>query len=76
MFFFITQAANIDDKDFLLEGLNPVMPSQGVLHMSKHSSQEGTVQMGSQGSSLMGQILITGRASLNRAMHGDTVAGN
>lgn len=43
--------------------------------MSKRTSQEATVHMGSQGSSLLGQILVKGRASLNRAIHGDTVAG-
>lgn len=48
---------------------------QGVLHMSKHTSQEGTVQMGSQGISLLGQVLVQGRAFLNRAIHGDIVAG-
>jgi hypothetical protein len=48
---------------------------QGVLHMSKHTSQEATVRMGSQGSSLLGQILVKGRAFLNRAIDGDTVAG-
>lgn len=48
---------------------------QGVLHMSKRSSQEGSVHVGRQGSSLMSQVIIKGKASLNRAMHGDTVAG-
>lgn len=43
--------------------------------MSKHTSQEATVHMGSQGSSLLGQILVKGRAFLNRAIDGDTVAG-
>ena len=43
--------------------------------MSKHTSQEATVRMGSQGSSLLGQILVKGRAFLNRAIDGDTVAG-
>ena len=33
------------------------------------------VRMGSQGSSLLGQILVKGRAFLNRAIDGDTVAG-
>ena len=42
--------------------------------MSKHSTRDGTIQMG-KGSSLLGQILIQGRAGLNRAMQGDTVAG-
>ena len=51
------------------------MPLQGILHMSKHTSQEATVHMGSQGSSLLGQILVKGRAFLNRAIDGDTVAG-
>ena len=48
---------------------------QGVLHMSKRNSQEGSVHVGNQGSSLLSQILIKGKPSLNRAMHGDTVAG-
>ena len=43
--------------------------------MSKRSSQEGSVHVGSQGSSLVSQVTIKGKASLNRAMHGDTVAG-
>lgn len=51
------------------------MPLQGILHMSKHTSQEAMVRMGSQGSSLLGQILVKGRAFLNRAIDGDTVAG-
>ncbi len=51
------------------------MPLQGILHMSKHTSQEARVRMGSQGSSLLGQILVKGRAFLNRAIDGDTVAG-
>ena len=48
---------------------------QGVLHTSKRTSQEGTIHVGSQGTSLIGQILVKGRAGLNRAIHGDTVAG-
>ncbi len=51
------------------------MPLQGILHMSKHTSQEAMVRMGSQGSSLLSQILVKGRAFLNRAIDGDTVAG-
>lgn len=48
---------------------------QGVLHLSKRSSNEGTVQLGSQGPALLRQVAVRGKAALNRAMHGDTVAG-
>lgn len=48
---------------------------QGVLHMSKRSSQEAVVQLGSQATSLLRQVVVKGQAALNRAMHGDTVAG-
>lgn len=43
--------------------------------MSKRSSQEGVVHVGHQGSSLLSQVIIKGKAALNRAMHGDTVTG-
>ncbi|DBA71011.1 TPA: hypothetical protein ACH3X2_011442 [Trebouxia sp. C0005] len=56
------------------QGLKSGTVFQGTLHMSKHTSQEATVRMGSQGSSLLGQILVKGRAFLNRAIDGDTVA--
>ena len=49
--------------------------TQGVLHMSRRSSQEGSVQVGRQGTSLLSQVVIRGKPFLNRAMHGDVVAG-
>ena len=51
------------------------MPLQGVLHLSKRSSNEGTVQVGSRSASLLRTVAVKGKAALNRAMHGDTVAG-
>ena len=48
---------------------------QGVLHLSKRSSNEGTVQVGSRSASLLRTVAVKGKAALNRAMQGDTVAG-
>ena len=48
---------------------------QGVLHMSKRSTEEGSVHVGRQGSALLGQIHVKGNNALNRALHGDVVAG-
>ena len=62
-------------KTFIFLMISSDGAMQGVLHMSKRNSQEGSVHVGSQGTSLMSQILIKGKACLNRAMHGDLVAG-
>jgi hypothetical protein len=49
---------------------------QGRLHVSRQGPSEGVVRLGSAGAGGGArEVLVCGRAALNRAMHGDTVAG-
>lgn len=48
--------------------------SQGVIHMSRRGPREASVQVGSGSDAISRRVLISGRAAVNRAMHGDTVA--
>ena len=44
--------------------------------MSRQGPSEGVVRLGSAGGGAAArEVLVCGRAALNRAMHGDTVAG-
>lgn len=73
---------NTDDKRFTYEEhMTPVQISggikagllyQGTLNISMHNYLEGTIMTEVDG--IETQILISGRASLNRAIQGDTVA--
>ncbi|GAB4819868.1 hypothetical protein N2152v2_006914 [Parachlorella kessleri] len=59
-------------------GLSQGSLLQGVLSISRRSRDEGSVRIGG-GGGVAGEaaaqhVLISGRAALNRAMHGDTVA--
>ncbi len=48
---------------------------QGRLHVSRQGPSEGVVRLGSAGAGGDArEVLVSGRAALNRAMHGDTVA--
>ena len=47
---------------------------QGVIHMSRRSPTEATVQVGSAAESAVRQVWVLGGAAVNRALHGDTVA--
>lgn len=54
----------------------PSPSPQGRLHVSKRSPLEAVVEAGSGPDAALGRLLrVSGRAAMNRALEGDTVAG-
>eukprot|EP00798_Chlamydomonas_sp_ICE-L_P016297 gene16297-22485_t len=64
-----------DEGEVLEEGLAAGGFLRGSFQVSKRNPFEAVVQVGSSSDSQLGRLIqVSGRAAMNRAMHGDTVA--